>query len=82
MKDARNMYRVQTVPPKLGSFDMRVPLAEAWRGKRQGDLNEASGLTDGEFVHKSGFIGGAWSQESVIKMAELSIKEFEDKQKA
>jgi len=75
------MYRIITVPPKLGSFDMRVALAEAWRGKRQDDLNQVSGLTDGEFVHKSGFIGGAWSLKSVIAMAEMSIKEHEEKNK-
>jgi len=58
-----------------GSFDMRVPICEAWRGLRQADLNEATGLPDTEFVHRAGFIGGAWSKESAINMALKSIEE-------
>ena len=62
-----------------GSFDIRVPLCEAWRGLRNADLNEVTGLPDTEFVHRAGFIGGAWSKESAINMALKSIEE--DKKK-
>jgi len=56
---------------------MRVPLCKAWRGLRAQELKSMiDGVTDIEFVHHSGFIGGAWSMESVIKMAELSILEY------
>jgi len=67
------MFRVQALPAELGKFDNRVSLAEEMRGLRGEELNKAAGLTDGEFVHASGFIGGAWSKESAIKMAELSM---------
>lgn len=30
-------------------------------------------MKDIEFVHHSGFIGGAWSLETAIKMAEISV---------
>jgi uncharacterized UPF0160 family protein len=69
-KDDRSMVRIQTVPPTSGSFDMRVPLAAAWRGIRGKELQEVSGFADPEFVHHSGFIGGAWSLETALKMAE------------
>ena len=39
------------------------------------ELAKVSGIADAEFVHKAGFTGGAWSKESVIKMAELSLAE-------
>ena len=68
------MWRIGTVPPKLGSFDQRVSLCKEWRGKRDDELNEVSGFKDGGFVHNTGFCGGAWSKETVIKMAELSIE--------
>jgi len=72
------MYRVQTVPPKGSGFDMRVPLCKAWRGLRAEELKKITEFTDMEFVHHAGFIGGAWSLESAIKMAELSLREFAD----
>jgi len=68
---------------------MRVPLCKAWRGLRADELKKLSegvfAVSDLEFVHHSGFIGGAWSLESAIKMAELSLKEHtleEEKKKA
>jgi len=63
-----------------GSFDIRVPLCEAWRGLRNTELQAATGLSDAEFVHRAGFIGGAWSKESAITMALKSIEEHKKKQ--
>ena len=67
------MYRVQALPAKIGKFTNRISLAANMRGLRGEELNKVSGLTDAEFVHASGFIGGAWSKESVITMALNSI---------
>lgn len=36
-------------------------------------LKALSGIEDIEFVHATGFIGGAVSKESTIKMADLSL---------
>jgi len=75
-KDNRGMFRASTVPPKPNSFEQRVPLHKDWRGLKELPLQEKSGIADASFVHASGFIGGAWSLESVLKMALLSIEEF------
>jgi hypothetical protein len=61
---------------------MRVPLAKAWRGLRAEELRKSTPYTDIEFVHHSGFIGGAWSMETVLKMGAESLKEFADDQVA
>jgi uncharacterized UPF0160 family protein len=53
---------------------MRVPLKSDWRGLREKELNEVSGFDDSIFVHNTGFIGGAKSQATVVRMAELSIE--------
>ena len=53
---------------------MRVPLKSEWCGLREKELNEISGFDDAIFVHMTGFIGGAKSQATVIRMAELSIE--------
>jgi len=36
---------------------------------RNEELQAKSGISDAEFVHKNGFIGGAWSLKSAFKMA-------------
>lgn len=53
---------------------MRKGIKEEWRGiKDQEKLVNLSGIADIDFVHASGFIGGAVSKQSAIKMAEMSI---------
>lgn len=55
----------------------RARLCPAWGGLRGPDLAEVSGFTDAEFVHKGGFVGGAWSKETAIAMALVSISDSE-----
>jgi uncharacterized UPF0160 family protein len=52
----------------------RIPLKEDWRGLRGKELEEVSGIPTINFVHATGFIGGASDKDSVIQMAKLSIK--------
>ena len=68
------------MPKNQGSFDLRVGLSTAWRGLRGADLNAATGLPDTEFVHRAGFIGGAWSKESAITMALKSLEDLKKEQ--
>ena len=62
-KEERGLWRINTVPPKFNSFDQRVSLLKEWRGLRGEELKQVEGhdMTDMEFVHNSGFCGGAWS---------------------
>lgn len=66
------------IPAKAGGFDNRVSLCKAYRGLRDEELSKATGCSDAAFCHMAGFIGGAWSRESAIKMAEASVKEYND----
>ena len=59
----------------MTSFTNRVSLCQAYRGLRGDALNKAAGVADAEFVHAAGFVGGAWSLESALKMVEASLKE-------
>ncbi|KAG1680703.1 UPF0160 protein MYG1, mitochondrial [Nymphon striatum] len=72
--DQTGSWRVQGVPPVLGSFDLRVPLAEKWRGLRDEDLSEKSGIADCIFCHASGFIGGNKTRAGVLEMAKKSLE--------
>lgn len=68
--DSNGSWRVSTVPPEASSFDMRVPLKKEWRGLRDSELQSVSGFDDAVFVHNTGFIGGAKSQQSAVRMAD------------
>jgi len=66
-------YRVQTIPVSLGSFSFRLGIKQEWRGLNPEELVKVSGMNDIVFVHNSGFIGGARSLESAVKMCEKSL---------
>ena len=67
-------WRIQAVPAESGSFLSRKPLKEAWRGLRDNELAVLTGIKDIRFVHHTGFIGGAQTYESVLKMAILCLE--------
>jgi len=69
----RTAWYCRTVPPEPGSFGQRLSLPEVWRGLQDKAFSEAAGIDDGVFCHPSGFIGGARSKESAIRLAERAI---------
>jgi uncharacterized UPF0160 family protein len=73
-QDRRGSWRAQAVPRKPGSFENRKPFPSPWRGLRDEELSKAVGIPDGIFIHAAGFIGGAQSRESVLKMVNLAVE--------
>ncbi|ORC85934.1 metal binding protein [Trypanosoma theileri] len=65
--DGRGGWRVQAVGVDAAGFALRRPLP--WRGLRGAELQEASGVPGGVFVHASGFIGGNETYEGALQMA-------------
>ena len=51
-----------------------VPLLEVWRGIRDEQLSELSGIPGCVFVHANGFIGGNVSYEGALKMAQKTLE--------
>ena len=51
-------FRVQAVPEKEGSFICRKALPKEWRGLRDAELEQASGVEGGIFVHVTGLSVG------------------------
>lgn len=66
-------WRLQCVPPTLGSFEKRKSLPAAWAGKRGADLATLTDVSDAVFAHPGLFICGAQSKEGVLKLAELAL---------
>ncbi|KAI1762176.1 metal-dependent protein hydrolase [Hypoxylon sp. FL1150] len=66
-------WRIQAVPVSEGSFQSRKALPEPWRGARDEQLDEVSGIPGGVFVHASGFIGGNKTFDGAKAMAAKAV---------
>ena len=71
-EDVTSWY-CRTVPPELGSFGQRLSLPEAWRGLQDAAFSQAAGVEDGVFCHPGGFICGARSRQSALRLAHMAI---------
>jgi urease accessory protein len=87
--DESGKWRVQAVSVTPESFENRKGLPEAWRGLRDTELSQVTGVPDCVFVHASGFIGGWWhpisaysvlmirsgnaTKDGALKMAKLAL---------
>ena len=67
-------WRVQAVGVSKDSFESRRPLPDNWRGLRDDQLSEVSGIEGCIFAHASGFIGGNKTREGALKMAKRAIE--------
>lgn len=72
-RDSTDKWRVSTVSLTSTSFKFRKGLPEPLRGLRDQELSEKSGVPGCIFIHAAGFIGGAQTQESVLKLAQMSL---------
>ena len=66
-------WRIQAVPVTQSSFLSRKPLPEAWRGMRDEQLSDITGVPEAVFVHANGFIGGNKTRDGVLRMAEKAL---------
>ncbi|KAF6147517.1 hypothetical protein GIB67_014656 [Kingdonia uniflora] len=67
-------WRVKAVSTALDNFESRKPLPAQWRGLRDEELSELSGIPGCVFVHMSGFIGGNRSYKGALAMAREGLK--------
>ncbi|KAF8898711.1 GAMM1 protein [Infundibulicybe gibba] len=67
-------WRIQAVPVSPESFESRKALPEKWRGVRDEQLSEVSGIPGGVFVHASGFIGGNKTKDGAMQMARTALE--------
>lgn len=71
--DSLKNWRIAAVPISASSFDNRLKLPEPWRGLRDDELSEKTGIPDCVFIHAAGFIGGAKTREAVIQLAKDAV---------
>lgn len=66
-------WRIAAVPLAISSFALRKSLPAPWRGLRDGELDKATGVEGGVFVHASGFIGGYQPYEAALEVAVKAV---------
>nr|CDJ80193.1 Metal-dependent protein hydrolase domain containing protein [Haemonchus contortus] len=68
-------YRIQAIPnSRLSTFDNRMALPKSWRGLRDDQLSDVSGIPGCIFVHTTGFIGGNQTLEGALAMARKALE--------
>jgi uncharacterized UPF0160 family protein len=55
------------------TFESRKPFPSAWAGKRDSELESASGVTGAVFCHRARFIAIAQTKESAIHLAQKAV---------
>ncbi|GAB1605797.1 UPF0160 protein MYG1, mitochondrial-like isoform X1 [Argonauta hians] len=71
--DQSGSWRIMCVPVELGSFTNRLSLPKEWRGLRDKELSDVSGIEDCTFTHAGGFIGGNKTYDGVVLMAQAAL---------
>lgn len=71
---SRGGYNVYAVPIELGSFENRKSLPKEWRGLRDKDLQEVTGVKTARFCHNAGFICSADSKDGALELANMANK--------
>ena len=77
LENQNHEFVVNTVPISLGNFEFRKGIVKSWRGLREKELEEKSGLKQMTFVHASGFICFTKSLETALKVIEKSLNDNE-----
>ncbi|WMV54333.1 hypothetical protein MTR67_047718 [Solanum verrucosum] len=72
--DRSKGWRVQAVAVAPDRFESRKALPSQWRGLRDDELSNETGIPGCVFVHMSGFIGGNQTYEGALAMAKAALK--------
>ncbi|MGM0628937.1 MAG: MYG1 family protein [Patescibacteria group bacterium] len=70
-------WHVQGVPSERGSMDTRLSFPEEWRGKRESEIPDVTGVEDALFCHKAGFLAVARSKEGALDLAYKALENNE-----
>ncbi|CAL9757821.1 unnamed protein product [Musa acuminata subsp. burmannicoides] len=69
-------WRVQAAAVSPDMFESRRPLPLPWRGLRDDELSEKSGIPGCVFVHMGGFIGGNQTYDGALAMARTALGSY------
>lgn len=67
-------WRIRAVSKENGGFQNRKDLPDPWKGVRESQLDEVTGIPGGVFVHASGFIAGNRTFDGALAMAKKAVE--------
>jgi uncharacterized UPF0160 family protein len=67
-------WKIEAIPVSPILMESRKLLPKTWHGLRDEDLQTATGLTDADFCHPSGFLLGTKTLESALLLAKKSLE--------
>ena len=67
-------WRIRAVSKENGGFVNRKDLPDAWKGVRDEQLDQVSGVQGCVFVHAAGFIGGNKTFDGALAMAQKALE--------
>lgn len=67
------IWLIHTIRDDANTFKSRKDLPKSWAGKRDKELEEATGVVGANFCHPGRFIAGAETKEAILKMAEIAL---------
>lgn len=70
----RGGYNIYAVPIEIGSFENRKTMPTKWRGLKEKDLQNVTGIKTATFCHNAGFIATCKLKEDAIMFAKLACK--------
>ena len=70
----RGDYTIQAVPKEAGSFELKKPFPEKWRGRSQAELFGLTGIPELTFCHKNGFLCATSHGNAALKVAQLAVE--------
>ncbi|KAI9706283.1 MAG: hypothetical protein M1820_004858 [Bogoriella megaspora] len=73
-KDKDSKWRIRAVSVEGAGFTNRKDLPDPWKGVRDQELDNISGIPGCVFVHAAGFIGGNKTFEGVLRMAQKALE--------
>ncbi|KAF2732446.1 MYG1 protein-like protein [Polyplosphaeria fusca] len=65
-------WRIRAVSKENSGFENRKDLPDPWKGVRDEELSNVSGIPGGVFVHAAGFIGGNQTFDGALAMAKAA----------
>lgn len=67
-------WRIRAVSKENGGFENRKDLPDSWKGVRDAELDQVTGIPGCVFVHAAGFIGGNKTFEGALEMAKKACE--------
>eukprot|EP00461_Guttulinopsis_vulgaris_P001596 UN01596 len=67
-------WRFLAIPLTEGSFLIKPKIPTTWLGQRGVDLETATGIQGVDFVHNTGFTGGAKTKEALYKLFDAALQ--------